>query len=340
ERHLENELVREAFAEDGSIEGLFDKEAEREVLDGPGNRLLLWEDDPHFCPAWDVFHYYRETKPEQALLRESAVEYATPSEACIVQRYAVGSSTITQRVVLRAHSKALEFRTHVAWDEKRKMLRTHFETAVDARRATYEIQFGQLERPTHENTSWDWAAFEVCGHRYADLSEPDYGVALLSDCKYGYRIRDRQLEMNLLRSSQFPDKTADIGEHEFTYVFLPHTGDLAHSDVFTQAHELDHPVIVQPLSDTPDQPVRSFFRIDGANVKIETVKRAEDGSGTVLRLYETMGTRARVTLRADTTWESVDETNLIEEPIERISGPGNELPLQFTPFEIRTFVLG
>ncbi len=141
--------------------------------------------------------------------------------------------------MLYPHSKRLDFETKVDWKEKHKMLRVHFPVNVRAEQATFDIQYGHVKRNTHRNTSWDKAKFEVVGHKYADLSDHDYGVALVNNCKYGYMIHNNILDLNLLRSPNNPDPDADQGQHQFTYSILPHNQNFIQSDVIAESSILN-----------------------------------------------------------------------------------------------------
>ena len=165
-----------------------------------------------------------------------------------------GASTITQTMRLASGSRRLEFDTEVDWHERHKFLKVAFPVDVHASRATYEIQFGHLERPTHTNTSWDVARFEVCAHRWADLSEPGYGVALLNDCKYGYDIHGNVMRLSLLRAPGWPDPESDQGAHRFSYALFPHAGDLRAAGVVAEAEAFNLPLnrsFDRPCAGTP-----------------------------------------------------------------------------------------
>lgn len=337
---LENAFVRIKLATDGTISSIFDKTAKKELIRESANKLLLWEDLPYSWDAWDVSHYYRETTPRQAALASRSVVESSPIRGVVEQTLTVGTSTIEQRIILEKHSPLIKIENQAEWKESNKLLKVHADTTVHSRHATFEIQFGQLERTTHENTSWDQAQFEVSGQRYADLSQEDYGIALLNDCKYGYSVYHNSIELSLLRSPKHPDPEADMGAHQFTYAYLPHSGSIAHSHVFRAAHELNSPVSVRGVGRPPTRLERSWFRIKGEHVKIEAIKRAESQKGIVLRLYETAGLDATVTLEADNEWQSVSETDLMENPLKKIGKKGKSLVLSFGPFEIKTLLLG
>ena len=227
----------------------------------------------------------------------------------------------------------------VDWKESKKILKAHAETTVHSSTANFEIQYGLIERPTHQSTSWDQAKFEVSGQKYADISQPDYGIALVNDSKYGYSVYQNSIELSLLRSPKAPDPEADMTVHTFTYGYFPHEGELAGSGAFEAAHALNSPLITACVQKAPATLERSLYSLKGANVKIEAVKTAENGKGTVLRMYETSGTNSKIDLQAETPWKNAVETDMLENPIGKPAGPGSSIALKFGPFEIKTLLL-
>ncbi|MBS3761970.1 MAG: alpha-mannosidase, partial [Planctomycetes bacterium] len=336
---LENELVRYEFAEDGTLSRAFDKKCERETIpDGEsGNKLQLYRDRPVAWDAWDVDIFYEEELLEQAELTDWERWPGGAVQETLHLEFAIGDSTIEQDIVLAVGSKQLEFRTSVDWREDHRMLRVSFPVAVFAQEASFEIQYGHVRRNTHRNTSWDMAKFESCAHRFVDLSEHDYGVALLNDCKYGHKVLGHVLDLNLLRSPTHPDPDADRGCHEFTYSLLPHTGNLAESCVFAEAAQLNQPVMVYDGMRVDDLAVPC--RLDGEGVALEVLKRGEKEECHIVRLYEQRGRRSRVALSLREGISEISETNLMEDSGEVLDCDGQRLELQFEPFEIRTLKL-
>jgi alpha-mannosidase len=330
---LENDLLRVEFAPDGSIARIHDRETGREWLDGPANRLELWEDEPNKWGAWDVNHFYRETTPETARLVCADTLPDNGLTSVRRQTLAIGNSTLEQRIELVRGSRMIRIDCRVDWRERRKMLRAAATPSVQAREAAYEIQFGLVRRPTRPNTSWDAAKFECVGHRFVDLSRPDAGFALLNDCKYGHSVIGSRMEINLLRAPADVDPDADLGVHEFTFAYLPHEGDLAASDVFDRAHALNAPSIVHPAKGA----LRDRCLFAAPDLKIDTVKPAEDGIGWILRIYEPLGRCVKTILSADRSWSRLVETDLMERPLGVEFPQGAAAELRFQPFEIRTF---
>lgn len=313
------------FGDDGRITSIFDKEAQREVLAGPGNALVLFEDRPPHWDAWDVDASYMD-KGETLV---GAVDGN-------VVTYRFGDSTITQTV--NVHGRRVDFVTEVDWQERRKLLKAAFPVAVHTRRATFEIQYGHVERPTHRNTSWDVARFEVSGHKWADLSEPGYGVALLNDCKYGYDVVGNTMRLSLLRAPQSPTPDIDRGRHRFTYSLLPHVGDLREAGVIDEAYRLNIPLRQVPLpADRAGAKPASWapFAVDAPGVYIEAVKQAERSDAVVVRLYEGWGRHATARVTTSLPFARVARTDLLEKSREPIAG---DVVLPLRPFEIVTLV--
>ena len=222
------------------------------------------------------------------------------------------------------------------------MLKVAFPVSVLARTARYEVQFGNFERATHWNMPHDWAKFEVAGQRWADLSETDYGVAILNDCKYGYDIRDNVMRLTLLKAPLWPDSTADINQtHTFTYSLLPHEGDFTAGGVVRAGSKLNNPVagIVTAARKGPAGPQASWFSVSGDNVMIETVKKAEDDYGVIVCLYEANGCRGRRTLRTSLPLTRAVETDLMERQDRELAMRNGRIALNFKLYQIRTVKL-
>jgi alpha-mannosidase len=256
-----------------------------------------------------------------------------PLRSGVRVRRRFGRSAITQVIRLTAGSRRIEFDTEVDWQERHRFLKVAFPVAVRSAAATYEIQHGFIDRPTHANTSWDEARFEVCGHRWADLSEPGYGVALLNDCKYGYDVRGHTLRLSLLRGPGYPDPDADRGHHRFAYALLPHRGDIHEGRVVEEAEAFNLPVTVRP--GTVDRPGR-IVSVDRPGVSVEAVKPADEGEATIVRICEVHGSRGPVTLSLHRPFEAVERTELLERPQSTVDHDGPAVRLQLRPFELVT----
>lgn len=333
-KSIENEFLRVRFNADGSIASVFDKQANRETLAAPANRLAVWSDSGD---AWDFPMSYRDRAPEFMQLTQSKPFLDGPI-AGIRQTYTFGRSTLTQEIRLEAGSRRLDFITHVDWQESGRMLRTSFPTTVQTTTARCEIQYGSIARPTHTNTSWDAARFEISAHKWIDLSDSGYGVALLNDCKYGHCVHDGEIDLNLLRSPGYPDPVADRAEHDFTYSLYPHAGDHIAGRVVRAAYELNVPLRATRTTSHRGgyaAPL-SFIEIDSPNVIVEAIKQSEDGNDLIIRLYECHGATTRAQIRLNLPCRSISLVNLLEENPTKLAEKTCVLPLDFTPYAIHT----
>ncbi|MGM1050026.1 MAG: alpha-mannosidase [Bacillota bacterium] len=342
--HLwESEFYKIQFNDRGEIISLFDKEANREVVkDGErANRFHFFHDRPVLWDAWDIDTRYEDQVAGEAELLEKKVVLTGSVKDILRFRWRLHQSEITQDMILYHQDRRIDFKTHVSWNESHKLLKVGFPIDVVTEKATYEIPFGSIERPTHRNTSWEQAQYEVCGHRFADVSEFGYGVSLLNDCKYGYDIQDSTIRLSLLRAPKWPDVTADLGEHQFTYSLYPHIGDWRQAGTVRKAAELNYELPVLPAS--PQQgtlpPTHSWIPFESQRVVLDTVKPAEDGSGVVLRWYESSGGRDSVTLTWPHPFSKVYLSNALEEEIEILPTTEGTISLQFAPYEIKTVKL-
>jgi alpha-mannosidase len=332
---LENELIRVQIGGDGSISSVFDKVHGREVLP-PGssaNTLDVYEDGGN---AWDFAFDYRVQTPQRFTLVGSDASIDGP-RAILHQTYTYGASSLSQQIILTLGSRRLDFVTEVDWQENGKMLRTRFPLDIHAWEATCDIQFGSIKRPTHQNTTWDMAKYEIAAHKWVDLSQRDYGVALLNDCKYGYHIEQGVIDLNLLRSPHSPDPVGDRAHHQFTYSLFPHKGDHVEGNVAHAAYMLNIP-LQATVTDAHKGTLpasASLITVDAPNVVVEAVKRSEDGKGIVVRLYESQGASvaAHVTFSGAA---SAELTNLVETSITPLDVTENGIAVDFHSFEIQT----
>jgi alpha-mannosidase len=328
-RALENRFLRVELGDDGTLARLFDKRCGREALAGRCNQIWAYRDQPRVYDAWDIEDDYRLSGEELAAQAIETVEPGGQRGAIRIVRR-IGDSTITQSVRLWSNSARIDFATRLDWRDRRLMLKARFPLAVRAGHATFECAFGVQQRPTHRNTSWDAARFEVAAHRFADISEPGYGVALINDGRYGHEALGNELSLTLLRSPTNPDRFADEGAHAFTYSLLPHLGAWHEADVLAEAEDLNRPLFHHPARG----PVRTvpLLKLAGANLGLAALKPAEDGDGLILRAYESAGSRGPVAAEPPAGWRVAGETNLLEDAVETPS------PL-IGPFEIRSWRL-
>src|SRR5829696_1048727 len=340
---LENELLRVVVDAGGALEQVLDKAAGREVLEGRANQLWAYVDKPREWDAWDIDESYEQEGQKIGGVEQIEVLESGPLRAAVQVKRAWRDSRIIQTYQLLAGSRRLDIETHVEWHERQILLRALFPMNVRSHEGTFETMYGVVRRPTDRNTSWDVARFEVSAHRFADLSETGYGVALLNDGKYGHSARDNVLGISLLRSPMHPDPLADEGEHHFTYSLFPHEGDWTEAGVVGEAFALNSPLCVAEA--TPDTgelpPESSLAAVEGVALALGSLKRAEDGRGVILRLYEPHGARGKSILRFMGEIKRAERVNLLEEAADetRLTTEGSTLRVEVRPFEVLTLRL-
>lgn len=302
------------------------------------NLLQAFEDRPMRFNAWDIDIYYQEKEYQLDQLQKKEIEKY--SDKIIVNlEWKFLDSTIYQKMIVYANQRRIDFKTDVDWQEEQILLKTAFPVDLRSTKATYEIQFGNVERNTHWNTSWDYAKFETVGHKWADFSERDYGVSLLNDCKYGYDIKDQTMRLTLIKSGIYPDPTADQGKHSFTYSLYPHLGDWFEAETVKEAYALNYPLkTVVTESDSGEQPQqKSFIEIEAESTILETVKKAENSDDLSLRFYEYANRREKVIVDLKRKIKKVSETNLIEEEMVEIKAESTNFEFEIKPYEIKSF---
>ena len=329
--------------EQANIVSLYDKRTGREVI-APGergNRLIAFEDRPLNFDAWDVNIYYNDKPyPVDDVTSWRVVEEGPLRGGVeVVRRY--GASTITQRILIHADIPRIDFPTRVDWRERQTLLKAAFPVTVNSPRATFDIQWGNVERPTHWNTSWDWARFETCAHKWIDLSEGDYGVSLLNDCKYGHDVKGHTMRLTLIKSGVFPDPEADQGLHELAFALLPHQGDWRTGETVRHAYLFNMPAAARlvPAQQGTLADAASLLSTNRPGLVIETVKPAEDGAGLIVRVYDAHNTRGPATLTFAREIVSAEETTMLEEPSGPADHAGRDLHFTVRPYGIATFRL-
>ncbi|WBW97283.1 alpha-mannosidase [Oceanirhabdus sp. W0125-5] len=340
---ISNKFFDITLDENYNIFSIYDKINNRKVLKAfeKGNVLQAFEDKPHLWDAWDINIYYQEKMWEINHVEEVKVISDGPVRATIRIKRKFLDSTITQYMHVYNHIPRIDFENEIDWKEKQILLKVAFPVDVHTNKATYEIQYGNVERPTHWNTSWDMAKFEVCAHKWADLSEDNYGVSLLNDCKYGHDIKDGTLRLSLIKSPIWPNPDADRELHKFTYSLYPHKGDWKLAQTTQMAYNLNCPMYakIEEAHSGALPKELSFISLDSENVIIEAVKKAEDSNEVIVRLYEYYNRRTTVTVNFYKELESVHECDLMEQELEKIKVCGNSFEFEIKPYEIKTFKL-
>ena len=338
----ENRFYRLTLDKAGRIAELWDKQAGRQVLkqDCPGNELQAFEDFPRKYDNWEITDYYKQ---KMWILEDAAdirpVTVGSRSGFRIERKYL--NSHICQTVWLYSESRRIDFETDIDWHEHHQLLKAAFLLDVHASSATYEIQFGHVQRPTHENTSWDRAKFEVYGHKWVDLSENGYGVSLLNDCKYGYSTEGSTLKLTMLKCGTYPNPEADQGMHHFTYALLPHRGDFREAGIIREAYAMNQPLdyLEVPASRGTLPETYSLISCDQENIVIETVKKAEADDGMIVRLYDAFDRRENARIRVAGGFRRAWICDMMEKPITEAALTENQLVVPVSNFEIVTLKL-
>lgn len=336
---LETPFYQININEQGLFTSIYDKENDREVLkDGQyGNLMRMYEDKPIYYDNWDIDIFYTEKYWDaDQISRMEWTEIGAVRATLEIDR-TISNSTIKQKIYFYADNRRIEFNTYVDWKEHQHLLKVHFPVNIHSDEATFDIQFGNVTRKVHANTSWDKARFESCGQKWIDLSEGHYGVSLLNDCKYGHSIKDGNMAITLIKSGTEPNPVTDQEEHFFTYALYPHAENWRNAGTVKEAYKLNQPAYAVQ-GGTPGAE-KSFAAIDKSNVMLETIKLAEDGNGVILRMYECENalTNAKLKLGEISSVISVEECNLIEEKISDIPMTEYGFKVSIKPYEIKTY---
>lgn len=315
-----NSLIEAQIDESGKIVSVINKTTGRQALAAPSGEFKVYTD---VGDAWDFYHGYRDGGEEKFAV--TAFEpFIEGAKAGVRVKYAYNKSTLVQTVSVTENSPFVRVDVFADWRETEKMLRTDFYPAVNTNEVTCDIQWGSVKRKTTENNSVEAAQYEVCAHKWVDSSSHNYGVALLSDCKYGFRCKDGCVSAHLLRSQMGPCDNQDKGEHEFSYAIYPHEGGVYNSPVAAMGYAFN-----RPLAAVNALPRPSLVSTNNPHAVIETVKPAEDGSGTVVRLYN--DTPEEITAKITASGKLV-KTDMLERGGEKMSGN-----ITLRGFEILTF---
>jgi len=339
---MKNKFVLITISKGTGAVSVYDRRAERFAVKD-GNIFCMYEDIPLFWDAWDLEFYYENKKPQIGKVSSISISEKGPLRVSTsIEITLTDSCKLRQHVCLTPISPRLDFHCHAVWENiSHKLLKVLFPTTIRCSEATYEVQFGHIKRPTHRNTTWDQARFEVHGHKFADLSEYGYGVSLLNDCKYGYSTKNNVMTLSLLRAPKMPDDRCDMGEHEFSYALLPHLGTFQECAVVQEAHNFNTPLIISSRLPKGDVQELSLFKSSHSGIVVDTVKKAEDDDSVIVRLYEAFGGyQANVTLETQLPLKSVKRCNLLEEEEKDVSFNDNKISIGgVNPFQIVTLKL-
>ena len=347
ENTLETPWYIVSWNELGELTSLYDKEAKREVLEAGnvGNEIVVYEDIPKDYDAWNVESYYSRKHWKMSVKKPCMMTEAGEICAVLHTELSYESSVIEQDIAFFAHTRRIDFKTKIDWKEQQQLVKAEFHLDVMTRTAACEIPYGVMERPTHRNTSWQRAKFEMCAHRFVDMSEPGFGVALLNDGRYGHSIEDSFVSLTLLTSGVFPFPDADKGLHELTYALMPHMGDWREANVVHEAGKLNEKPILSVykpslLTEEKSSARYTMCEVSSPNVIVTSVKRAEDESGLIVRMYESSGIRTNVEWNLEGLCPKyIYECDMMEQKEREVVFDGQRAKFEIRPFEIKTFLL-
>ncbi|MGP1396087.1 MAG: alpha-mannosidase [Inquilinaceae bacterium] len=334
---LENAHLCVHVAGNGQLTRVHDKAAGVDVLPTGhvGNQLQAFEDRPICWDAWDIDPSFEDRQETVTGTHDLEIVETGPIRAAVRVTTRWRNSILTQTIRLAAHSRRIDFVTEVDWHETHTLLKAAFPTVIDAPLAQFDVQWGVVERSTKRDTPFDAARFEVPAHKWAQLSDERYAVALLNDCKYGYDVTRGMLRITLIKSSTSPDPKADQGRHVFTYSLLP----LPNADravLNAEAYDLNAPLRILAATANPSPPSRPFVTSRASNVIVETLKPADDGDGIVIRMNEAEGRPTSAVLEIARPVLSAERVDFDEQPIAALNPSGSTLRVEMRPFEIAT----
>ena len=335
---IENKFFKLRFDDNGNIDSLILKENNREMLKNTSNIFELF-DDPSSArmSAWDLNKEYKNSF--KRIVKANNFEIINEGYKAVAKvDKEFGKSTISQEIIVYSDIERIDFKTKVDWHENMKMLKVAYYPNITTSKATYEIQFGAIERPTHHNNEYDEVRFEACGHRWADMSQNDCGLAIMNDCKYGYDAYDGTFRLTLLRSPLEPDYKADRGINEFTYSIYPHISTWQNSEVVNRAYELNEKVYLANNKMMKDViKSASFVQVDNKDIILETVKKAEDDDAYIFRFYEANGGGGMTNVKLAFDIKEVIQTNLMEKEERKLKVKDNSFKFEANPYKIYSF---
>lgn len=336
EHQLETPFYTVRIDGQGMFTSIYDKENDREVIQQGerANLLRMYEDKPIYFDNWDIDIFYTEKFWDIDNVEHMEWTEIGAVRAVLEITRKASRSAIRQKIIFYADSRRIEFVTNVDWKEHQTLLKVHFPVAVHTDEAVFDVQFGNVTRKTHQNTSWDAARFESCGQKWIDLSEGHYGVSLLNDCKYGHSVKDANMALTLIKSGIEPNPTSDQETHVFTYALYPHAEGWRAAGTVAEAYKLNQPLLV--LTQTEEKGIYSFASAAHSNVIIETIKNAEDGNGTIIRMYESENAFTKTKLTVNTDFEKAYICNLLEEAEYEAPVNGREINVVLKPYEVVT----
>ena len=334
---VENSYYILTLNEAGQIVRLYDKRVQRDVLTGNGNVLTAFEDNPTKYDAWEIEDYYR-LKSYELDGNATVTPISDGTRAGFVIDRTYMHSEIKQTLWLYSESSRIDFVTETDWHEHHQLLKAVFPLDVHAMSATFDVQYGHVTRPTHENTSWDKAKFETYAHKWVDVSENGYGVAMLNDGKYGHSVEGSKLSITLIKCASDPNPEADQGRQTFTYSLMPHLEDFRKGGVIEESYALNQPLYERKIAaNTGDlSESYSFVSANKPNAVITAVKKAENDDSLIVRFYDAYDCKSSVTLTVPKEYTRAYLCDLMENGLEELTVTDGRITVPTSNLEIVT----
>lgn len=333
---VENERFRLVMDDSAELVSIVDKANDREILDGKGNVFRIFEDMPGKYDAWDIVATYVDIQFDTV---PGKIEQIVRGEVftCITIAKQILKSFVRQNIIIYNDLDRIDFETYINWQERQKLLKVGFDVDIKAKSYTRDIAYATIENSNYRYNPYDKAKFEVSAHNFIDMSEKDYGLSILNDCKYGFEVDEQRMIITLLKGPLNPDPMSDYGDHYFTYSLYPHAGDWRKADTLTRGLELNNPMHCVDLPVGKAGSAKSFIEVSAKNVTLEAVKKCEDEDAFIVRMVEKTGASSPVTLTFFKDITAASECNLLEKEDVAVPFSGNKLSFTIRPFEIRTY---
>lgn len=339
---IENAQFKLTFNEAAELVSVYDKINSREVLQdcGKGNVFRLFEDIPGNYEAWDIVATYVDREFD---LVPGKIQSVQSGDVCTVVTIVkeVLKSKIEQNIIIYNDLDRIDFDTHINWQERQKLLKVFFDVDLQTKTYTRDIAYATIEGSSYRYNPYDKAKFEVSAHNWVDMSDDDYGVSILNDCKYGHEFDEHTMVVTLLKGPMHPDPESDLGDHYFTYSLYPHQGRWTQAKTLTRGLEINNPMSLVDLSENAKgDSSSSFMCLDVDSVNLEAIKRSEDNENEfIVRFVEKTGRRANATFTFFSDIKESSECDLIERNDTPAQHDGNKISFEIKPFEIKTFKL-
>ncbi len=335
---VENKYYVLKIDKHGRITSIFDKEAKREVLSKPSNIITIHDDIPHAWDAWDIDEYSIEHGKILEPTKISVLEHG-PLRAVIEVVYEYRDSWIKQYIKITRDSRRIDFDVEACFKNRRKLVKTWFEPLLNIYEAIYDTPYGIIRRPTHRNTSWERAKFEVPMLSWMSLEENNYGFAIISPVKHGVSTYFNRIGLSLIKTPIYPDPLSDAEIIRFTYSIYPYVGTWLSAGVHVEAKKVANPLVVS-LNNNGEQlnelKSKKFIEVSSSNIVLESIKKAENSDSLILRLYEISGKRGSVEIKLFKKVSSAWRCNILEEPVKELEVNGNSIICRYRPYEIIT----